>query len=88
MKKFLIALLVLVLAVSLVACGNNGEENGGETPEPSEPSGEKTTLNFAVQADSTPALDKIVEEFNKKSEKYEVKTTIMTNDSGQMHDQL
>lgn len=96
MKKILIALLVLVLAVSLVACGTDDSpdpetppvedpDTGEETPEPS---GDKILLDFAVQADSTPALDKLVEEFNNKSEKYEVKATIMTNDSGQMHDQL
>ncbi len=102
MKKFLIALLVLVLAVSLIACGTNDAETPEtpdvvdpgtdvetpETPETPEPSEDKVMLNFAVQADSTPALDKIIEAFNNKSEKYEVKATIMTNDSGQMHDQL
>nr|WP_300005618.1 extracellular solute-binding protein [Tissierella sp.] len=97
MKKILIALLVLVLAITLISCTADDpkdpvtpgtpEENPGEKPD-DKPSGDKTLLNFAVQADSTPALDKIVEEFNKKSEKYEVKATIMTNDSGQMHDQL
>ncbi len=102
MKKFLIALLVLVLAVSLIACGTNDAETPEtpdvvdpgtdvetpETPETPEPSEDKVMLNFAVQADSTPALDKIIEAFNNKSDKYEVKATIMTNDSGQMHDQL
>lgn len=99
MKKFLIAILILVLSVSLIACGTNNVETPEtpdvvepgpdvETPETPEPSGDKAMLNFAVQADSTPALDKIIEEFNNQSEKYEVKATIMTNDSGQMHDQL
>ena len=102
MKKFLIALLVLVLAVSLIACGTKDAETPEtpdvvdpgtdvetpETPETPEPPVDKVMLNFAVQADSTPALDKIIEAFNNKSDKYEVKATIMTNDSGQMHDQL
>ena len=99
MKKFLIAILILVLSVSLIACGTNDAETPDvvepgpdvetpETPETPEPSGDKAMLNFAVQADSTPALDKIIEAFNSQSEKYEVKATIMTNDSGQMHDQL
>lgn len=99
MKKFLIAILILVLSVILIACGTNNVETPEtpdvvepgpdvETPETPEPSGDKAMLNFAVQADSTPALDKIIEEFNNQSEKYEVKATIMTNDSGQMHDQL
>lgn len=99
MKKFLIALLILVLSVSLIACGTKDAETPEtpdvvdpgpdvETPETPDASGDKTLLNFAVQADSTPALDKIIEAFNSQSEKYEVKSTIMTNDSGQMHDQL
>lgn len=103
MKKFLVALLVVVLAISMVACGTDdtgepvdpdlGDETPDATPEeiPDEtvdPSEDKTQINFAVQADSTPALDKIIEEFNNQSDEYEVKATIMTNDSGQMHDQL
>mgnify|MGYP002724200088 FL=1 len=50
--------------------------------------GDKTVVNFAVQADSTDALNQLVEAFNEQSENYTVETTIMTNDSGQMHDQL
>ncbi len=48
----------------------------------------RTVIKFAVQADSTPALNKIVEEFNKKNHGYKVETVIMTNNSGDMHDQL
>ena len=99
MKRFLIAFLVLILSVSLIACGTKDAETPEtpevvdpgtevETPVTPEPTKDKVMLNFAVQADSTPALDKIIEAFNNKSEKYEVKATIMTNDSGQMHDQL
>ena len=93
MKKFLYALLVGVLLVGLIACTPAAEpgvpeEPSVETPEEPVVDAEKTLLNFAVQADSTPALDKLVEAFNEQSEMYEVKATIMTNDSGQMHDQL
>lgn len=101
MKKFLIAILVLVvLTLSLVACGTSDTEEPDApavddtgtdeevVDETDEASGDKTLLNFAVQADSTPALDAIVDAFNNQSENYEVKATIMTNDSGQMHDQL
>ncbi|MDR7870371.1 MAG: extracellular solute-binding protein [Tissierellaceae bacterium] len=97
MKRFLIVLLIATLVLGLVACGSDKTEEPvaidtpqddivDETPEPAPV--EKTLLNFAVQADSTPALDKLVEAFNAQSELYEVKATIMTNDSGQMHDQL
>lgn len=64
------------------------EEPVAETTESEEPTGEKTTISFAVQADSTDALNQLVEQFNAQSENYTVETTIMTNDSGQMHDQL
>lgn len=94
MKKFLIGLLILILAISVVACASKVAEEP-QTPEtpvdtpPDTPAPvDKVMLNFAVQADSTPALDKIVEAFNAQSDKYEIKATIMTNDSGQMHDQL
>lgn len=50
--------------------------------------GDKTVVKFAVQADSTDALNQLVAAFNESSENYTVETTIMTNDSGQMHDQL
>lgn len=95
MKKFLYALLIGVLVVGLIACSpaaeepETPEEPEVETPvEPEEPAADKTLLNFAVQADSTPALDALVEAFNEQSEMYQVQATIMTNDSGQMHDQL
>lgn len=100
MKKKISLLLVLaLLLMAMVACTSTddgqpeepaaAEDSGEETPdeEPEEPA-DKTVINFAVQADSTPALDAIIAAFNEQSEKYEVEATIMTNDSGQMHDQL
>jgi multiple sugar transport system substrate-binding protein len=101
MKRFLTVLLIVALTISLAACGSSQTDTPvateepadvtqpevPETPKEPEPPA-KTIINFAVQADSTPALEKIVEAFNAQSEKYEVKATIMTNDSGQMHDQL
>lgn len=65
------------------------EETTGETTtEDTATPGDKTAVQFAVQADSTDALNQLVEAFNEQSENYTVETTIMTNDSGQMHDQL
>ena len=61
MKKFLYVLLVGVLLVGLIACTPAADEP--ETPDepvvetPEEPAVEKTLINFAVQADSTPALE-------------------------------
>lgn len=97
MKKLFIVLLIVTLLMGFTACTQTEKPEEPEAPavadetppEDTEPEpAEKTIINFAVQADSTPALDKIVEAFNEQSQTYEVKATIMTNDSGQMHDQL
>ncbi len=103
MKKILALLLVLVLVFSVVACSKPEEKKEEpkkeeakkeETKEESaegkkeEPAGEKTEINFAVQADPTKALEAIVKAYNEKSDKYTVKVTTLTNDSGQMHDQI
>ncbi|MDD4089616.1 MAG: extracellular solute-binding protein [Tissierellia bacterium] len=97
MKRLFIVLLIVALLTGFTACTQTQKPEEPEAPavadetppEDTEPEpSEKTIINFAVQADSTPALDKIVEAFNEQSEMYEVKATIMTNDSGQMHDQL
>lgn len=76
MKKVFGLLLVFVLAFVLASCKNDDEK--------------EIVVTFAVQSDSTDALDTIVEEFNKKykSEGIQVKVVKMTNDSGQMKDQL
>ncbi len=101
MKKFISIALVLVLVFSLVACGTK-EEPAKEEPAKEEetkkeetkeePADEETTekkvVNFAVQADPTKALEAIVKAYNEKSDKYTVKVTTLTNDSGQMHDQI
>lgn len=84
MKKTLAILLVLIM-VFAVGCQSTPQT----TPavEPTAPA-EKVTIKFAVQADSTDALNQIVKAYNEKSEKYQVEAVVMTNDSGNMHDQL
>ena len=47
-----------------------------------------TVIKWATQADTTPATKVLIEEFNKSQSKYKVEWVQMTNDSGQMHDQL
>lgn len=86
LSMFLIAVLVLA-TFALVGCTSN-EPSSGTEPAPSEPIVEKTKVKFAVQADSTKALDSIVAAFNEKSEQYEVEAIVLTNDSGNMHDQI
>lgn len=96
-KRMSIALALLLSLILLVAACAPGDpeetdpvvtEPGAETTEPVEEPGEKTKISFAVQADSTPALDALIEAFNEQSDMYEAEATIMSNDSGQMHDQL
>lgn len=98
MKKTFAIILALVMMMSMVltGCAPSAEvpveaptETAGETTEaPAETPAEKSVVKFAVQADSTEALNEIVKAFNEKSEKYEVEAIVMTNDSGNMHDQL
>ena len=48
----------------------------------------KTVIKWATQADTTPATQALIDAFNKSQNKYQVEWVQMTNDSGQMHDQL
>lgn len=82
MKKILSTVLAAAMAVTLFSgCGNNkaAKEN---TP------AKKQTIKFAAQNDNTEATKKLIEEFNKSQDKYEVVWETFTNDSAQMHDQL
>lgn len=88
MKK-LLAMVLALLMLFAVGCQSTPAETpasteGTETPAPVE----KQTIKFAVQADSTDALNQIVKAFNDSNQKYQVEAVVMTNDSGNMHDQL
>jgi multiple sugar transport system substrate-binding protein len=88
MKKLLALVLVLAM-VFAVGCQSTPKV----TPvvdQPVAPAApvEKQIIKFAVQADSTDALNQIVKAYNDSSEKYQVEAVVMTNDSGNMHDQL
>ena len=89
MKRILSICLIMVLILSLIAlAGCTPKAPAGEpAPAANEPVA-KTKVKFAVQADSTKALESIVKAFNEKSELYEVEAIILTNDSGNMHDQI
>lgn len=45
-------------------------------------------IKWATQADTTPATQILIDQFNKSQSKYKVEWVQMTNDSGQMHDQM
>ncbi len=95
MKKVLSLLLMVMIVVVLSAC--NKEEKTTTTTAAAgtttTTAGTTTTaapkvVKFAVQADSTDALQTLVDTFNGKHNGYEVQVVDMTNNSGQMHDQL
>jgi len=95
MKKIFSILLVAIMILSLAAgCQNEPAEETTETTaattvaETTAAPVEKTAVKFAVQADSTDALNQLVAAFNASSDLYAVEAIVMTNDSGNMHDQL
>ena len=85
MKKLLAMVLVLIM-VFLIGCQSTSKVT--PVTEQTAAPVEKQTIKFAVQADSTDALNQIVKAYNDSSEKYKVEAVVMTNDSGNMHDQL
>lgn len=87
MKKVLAMVLVLIMLFA-VGCQSTPKETPANTTTPEPAPVEKQTIKFAVQADSTDALNQIVKAFNDSNEKYQVEAVVMTNDSGNMHDQI
>lgn len=87
MKKRIAIALSLALVLGLTGCGTKPAEQAA-APETNTAPAEKQVIKFGVQADSTEALNKLVEAFNAKNENYTVEPVIFTNDSGNMHDQL
>jgi len=82
--------LSLVSSLALVGC-NNGSDKASDEPAKGDDdtkTEEQVVLKFAAQADSTPATQALIDEFNKTNETYDVEWVEMTNDSAQMHDQL
>jgi len=103
MKKWLSIFAATAMVISSVGCAGTGATKTSvetkvevpakiETEAPKEETtaapAEKTKVKFAVQADSTPALETLVSTFNGGQDKYTVEIVEFTNDSGQMHDQL
>ena len=103
-KKSLVAILMGILCLTLLVGCNGGVPAGGnsggpkteetETPADNDdavketPGTGKTIIKFAAQADDTPGTQQIIDKFNASQDRYEVEWIEMTNDSGQMHDQL
>ncbi|MGE5496184.1 MAG: extracellular solute-binding protein [Burkholderiales bacterium] len=101
MKRILVLIIALVSLVVFAACTpQTAEESPASeapsqpeavsTPEPAteSPAAQTVTLKFAAQADSTPATQAAIDAFNASQSAYKVEWVEMTNDSGQMHDQL
>lgn len=98
MKRILVLLLIAMVSVGLFAACTPKTANEAPTeapaesvaPEPTEAPApaEPVVLKFAAQADSTPATQAVIDAFNASQDAYQVEWVEMTNDSGQMHDQL
>jgi multiple sugar transport system substrate-binding protein len=74
--------VALMLIVSLSGCGT------AATSAPDQKTAvAPVEIKWANSADTTPATQQLIDEFNKSQNKYVVKWVQMTNDSGQMHDQ-
>jgi multiple sugar transport system substrate-binding protein len=73
-----ISILIATIMVFMTVCGF-GMNVSADT---------RIVIKFAAQDDSTPATQILIDEFNKSQNKYTVEWVKMTNDSGQMHDQL
>lgn len=87
MKRSIALLLTLALTLGMTGCAGKPAAPAAEAPAAEAPAA-KQVVKFAVQADSTEALNKIVEAFNAQNEAYQVEPVVFTNDSGNMHDQL
>lgn len=98
MKRILVLIVAVLLSLTLfAACGETVTEEPTSEPAPKvaepepapEPEPAKTVvIKFAAQADSTPATQAVIDAFNASQDDYQVEWVVMTNDSGQMHDQL
>lgn len=98
MKRILVFVLAMISLVVFASCAQTATEGDEvETPDvpetaapppATEPPAEAVTLKFAAQADSTPATQAVIDAFNASQDAYKVEWVEMTNDSGQMHDQL
>lgn len=77
MKKR-ISLLLATIMVFMAFCGFGMSVNADS----------RTVIKWATQADTTPATQLLIEYFNNSQDKYTVEWVQMTNDSGQMRDQI
>lgn len=97
MKRVLVLLLISLVSLGLfAACAQKVADSPAPEETPAapeaeatpEPAAEPVVLKFAAQADSTPATQAVIDAFNASQDDYVVEWVEMTNDSGQMHDQL
>ena len=83
MKKYLALVLALVMALSLVACGNKTAEEPSDDGDATEAAGRVFWLNFKPEADGT--LQKVAAMY---TEKTGVPVTIQTAASGTYNETL
>ncbi|MFC4076994.1 ABC transporter substrate-binding protein [Salinithrix halophila] len=78
-KKWLSIGVASSMILTLAACGQGGDEQGGE--------GDKVTLTYARGKDTSKGTTKLIEAFEKKHPNIKVKLKEMPSDTGQSHDQ-
>jgi len=88
MKKLLSLFLAVIFVIALAACGKDKKDETTTVAGTTTTEAQDVVIKFAVQADSTGALAQIVSAFNATDTGYEVEIVEMTNNSGDMHDQL
>jgi multiple sugar transport system substrate-binding protein len=85
LKKFLVNLLTVFLMIGLISgCASNEQTNSNAEKKDGEP----TTITWAVFKDPTPAVDKLVEEFEKKNPDIKVNLQILPAGSDKIHTAL
>ena len=77
-KQMVAAGLALVMAVSLVGCGNSGGDSQKEDGQ--------ITLKFSFDQGVGEATQKIVDKFNESQDKIKVETVLLPQDANQVHD--
>ena len=88
MKKFISLLLALVMALSLVACGNNNADANNDTANDDQTPAETVELTVFAAASLTESLTAIGEKYMAENENENVKINFNFDSSGKLYTQI